>query len=1490
MRAAGRADAAGDTEAARQLVRAAVQERERAAQMPAIPPAPPTPTVDPVPAPQPVQGALPTFVVNEPEDEVQVVATEAELPGAFLPRQEPGRLPATFESPEETAERIAALVDERLQRRLEERDDTVGDVDKFLEDERERIEGDVDRQRGRMVIAGREDEPVEPTVFLPPTRPTRIQKVRERSGADGDFEGFLSEEVETLYRDPDTGELREPTAFEELFETFAAQPVMTEAEARARDDKVRRAREDVRRRIAAGEEVSFEEAQVLDPAMSTPRTVLGALDDAMKTEGETGGVYESGLGATLRSVPAFLSALAREGYFQGLGYEVDEDGQPIDPSDFGYKVAQAREALGIPAVLRSLPSGAGTMPAFAPLPLPGVAIYARRQPDTVGTDPEARRQRPDVDVPSILDDPSGWFEGEARRIARTISNDRGMGDDFVDAPELRAAYADIYGDPDAAFWGGSLFDVIIPAGPGTALRKGKAALEFFTSAAGESTALQKAADALITTAEVNNQTRAQRSFTNAAADVAAIVVPGRASEGRLVRKVADNVVDITPGLDDTQRAAMKAAVKVDSTTPEQVVRDMAKAIDRPVSNPDVQRLLTEVQLRTPDDMVMVSEAVAVPRKVAPQTRKVMGKAIRELQQAATPAEQAAILRRYEMPAYAKRVEEAGGLDKLDPRVQNVLREQVKTQAAYRAVPEIARAVRKADKVSEFQVYVERMAELVPSATRGAYGPLMRRIAAVYGSKAYKVTPVSVAKATRALQAAGASATREIKRALITEARTSRTAEEALDRVFARELGGENPDSLYSKILGDMYGGEKVPQLMRSLAVDNAALGGRLLDDIPSVQTLRRIDEHLVATGGVNRVGPGPEVERAMLRTILEEGVRKRRALGGKEFEAAIVADGTRRVDVPENVGGFFKVPERLDPAAGAPGSRLREYRVLADPATEGRLIEGTDELVKVLGNEPGLARLGWGNWLTEKTSRIAQGVRDAEYAMRYGYYLPNVPYMVGRAIALPIVSIATIGAENTMRALARSAGKAVDAAANLYPRSRRLGLGVVDPDGVYYSPKVLDDLLEVHGGLGRSAIDQARVNRIGRDIIDQVERTAGGRELLSAANPLRPDAVNFYQKTAEAIELSYRRSVFESAIAHGILPSDAALLARESLLNLGEVPSALTNTLGTFFVDAGEKYLAYLKFAGLAVRNPQQITRAAKATRLEQKRRDPYGLEGDRTLRALGIVPVRTKDRDTVIYGPESPHTRPIEQTLDILRTSEFTVRRLAELVDRGLDAKYSGALDAGLEGAGELVRYGASELLPGVLDALEKEVGPLSRGARPGRALKTFDDEEAFWVALLAADYADPRHESGVWQTTVNLLDPKVVMPPAGLELDKATAPDIWTAQPPEGTPFIALGLTRDGVPRYKVFEPSKTGLRNLRAIRSATPDLLEQALGAGASLYGSSDNVDVDALFPEGATAAVGRFVGAQTTPAAERDPRAVRAKQTEAIRGVREDVVIE
>ena len=1478
MQAARRADAAGDEAAARRLVQAAVKVRDTAPERPVAEPEAPEPA-EPLAVEYATQDeAVPTFEI---EGGPQTVETEADLPPFELPRQEPERLPATFRPVEETRKSIEELVDERVQAILEERDELVTDATRAEAEARRRVEEDIARQRGRMVIAGREDKPVEPTSFLPMGRPTRIVNRRVRAQAGEDFEGFLTDQVERLYRDPDTGALRKPSPFEELVETFAAQPLMTEAEARAADERLQAQKAAIRERMRAGEKVGFEEAQLVDPGMSFGRTIAGAVESAMREEDETGGVYESALGATLRSVPAFLSAALRAGSF----YDVDEEGRPVDPESLAYNVAQLREGLGLPAVVTRVPTITGTIPTATPFPLPGLAVEQRRR-DTVGTDPEARRARPQVDAPSILDDPSGWFAAEAERIARTIQNDRGMGDDFVDSPEVRAAYVDLYGDPDAAYWAGTLADVFVPAGPGTAFRTGKRALQTATELAGETKTAARLADELITRAEASNATRAERSLSNALADVAAVVVPGRASDGRVVRVVADKVLDITPGLTDTERAAMKAAVKPTSNTPAEVVRDMAKAIDKPATDADVQRLLTEVELRTPDDLVMVTEAVAVPRKLAPQARKVAGDAFRELQTAETAADQAAILRRYEMPAYARQVEEAGGLAELDPRLQNVLREQVKTQALYRAVPEISRRVRKTETLSEFNTYLDRMSELKPAIGKGASGPLMRRLGAMYGSFNYALTPASVSKAIRALEAAGASATREVKRALVAEARASRSAEEALDKVFARELGDLEPDALYARILGDMYGGEVVPNLMKRLAVDDAALGGQLLGRTPTLESLRRLDTHAVANGYVKAHGRGPEIDRAMLRAILEEGVRKRRALGGKEFEAALVASGTRRADVPENVGGFFRVPERLDPQAGAPGVRMREYRILGDPTTEGRLIEGTDELVKVLGNEPGLQRLGFGEWLAAQTGRLAANIRDAEYGMRYGYYLPNVPYLVGRAVALPIVSIATIGAENTMRSLARAAGKVVPDGVPLYPRSRRMGLGITDPDGVYYSPKVLDDLLEAHGGLGRTAIEQARISRLGDDIIREVETAAGGRgaQLLSDANPFNPYLRNFYQKTAEAIELSYRRSVFEAGIAHGLLPSDAALLARRSLLDYASTPGIITDTVGSLFVDAGEMYQLALQFGDLAARNPQYLTRIAKATRAKQKAQDRYGLEGDRTLRALGIVP--TQADELTIYGPDSPHLRPIEKTLDLLRSADFVAQRLVELRKTTGRADFSGALDTGLEAAGEVVRYGASQLLPGVLDAFEATVGKdMGRATEQGRDLQTFDDREAFWAALLAADYADPRHDDGTWNATIDLLQPKVVKPPGDLAVPGH--PDLWAAQPPEGVPHIALGLTREGVPRYKVFEPSEVGLRNLQAIRSTPLRSLESAFGAAASYYGSSDNIEVDALFPEGAPGVVGRLLGGRAVPSAMREEDVQRARQSEAIRAVREDV---
>ena len=231
-------------------------------------------------------------------------ATPVEPVPTRWPVTEAPTMPTQLEPVEDTQRRLEELVDQRVQDALDRRDELLKpeQVDAFVAREEARAERDIAEQRNQMLIAG-QDEPVAPTTFFPPGRPTRMVDGRQRVGAEGDFEGFLSQDVERLYRDPDTGKLRPATGFEELVETFAAQPVMTEAEARRADEAVQEQRDAIRFRMQAGEEISPAEAQLVDPSMSVSRSAKAVLDYAMKSEAETGGVYESMLAATLRATP-----------------------------------------------------------------------------------------------------------------------------------------------------------------------------------------------------------------------------------------------------------------------------------------------------------------------------------------------------------------------------------------------------------------------------------------------------------------------------------------------------------------------------------------------------------------------------------------------------------------------------------------------------------------------------------------------------------------------------------------------------------------------------------------------------------------------------------------------------------------------------------------------------------------------------------------------------------------------------------------------------------------------------------------------------------------------------------------------------------------------------------------------------------------------------------------------------------------------------------
>ena len=209
LEAARRADAAGDAEAARRLVQAA-----------------------------------------KAAGEAEAAATFSQAQARPLPRMEPQN-PAFAPVPD-IERRITEAVQKKAKEEVAVRGPTLPTgasiAEARAEREKEAREA-AEKARARTVQPGVE-RPVEPGM-LPIFRPTRVEEVpfveltpggqrvlAERAFEYGPFdpEALLASqepEVRRMYRDPATGELREPSLTEEFVESFAQQTEVPEARFRA---------------------------------------------------------------------------------------------------------------------------------------------------------------------------------------------------------------------------------------------------------------------------------------------------------------------------------------------------------------------------------------------------------------------------------------------------------------------------------------------------------------------------------------------------------------------------------------------------------------------------------------------------------------------------------------------------------------------------------------------------------------------------------------------------------------------------------------------------------------------------------------------------------------------------------------------------------------------------------------------------------------------------------------------------------------------------------------------------------------------------------------------------------------------------------------------------------------------------------------------------------------------------------------------------------
>jgi hypothetical protein len=1388
-------------------------------------------------------------------------------------------------------------------------------------------------------------------------------------------------EGERVYVDPTTGETRQPTFTEELFESFARQPIMSEAAARAAAKRTAEAQKELDRRTAKGEEVGlFEYAGPLFSGILSSRDEKGA------------GTVETSLGSALRGTLGVVSTLAQEGYFRGLGYEVDENGAPLDPNDFGYIVKQVRDEIGLPDVLQTSKTGFG-------VPLPGVATQSTQRKASQ-FDPEGRRRISGIEVPSILEDPKGFIDAEARRIARSHASGRTFADEFFDSPTTRAYYAKMYGDEDAAFWAGSIADLAIPSGVGSVARAAKAVGKL--GVAGGAAATLKAAD-------VFPGVRALDPF----ADVAAAVTSGKASDARVVRKVADKVID-SMLIDEQVAQAAKSAIKPGSTELWQIMDDVGpvlspgnyrapwagpvargrgvesslKAVRDSKMSPAAKSFYAQLVRNVPDDMVMVTDRIAVPRALAADAERIgvearkfalqrtntelaadiqrmrrvfqgptpeldrmeqileranrralnlpgekvfldakeraafdklgrgVAKEFNDAVIAAGPSAQAGIPLQRSLWTVKNREEllrAAGGSTEelrfggelVDNRVaMDVLVNEIADRAILRAIPQRARLSRD---LTAAQVAI-RGAEKSLSTRLTGTGRVARRLRAVVGPRSpLDVETVASILARRDLRAAAQTALRATGKRLAEDAKRLGSVDEAIDDMIFDTFDKNNVpiQEVWIKSLEAIYGD---PELARAVYSNADATGILALGRYPTVQGLRAVDQLFASAGKfagrVNFVDdsfeplskiPGfkkvmnllmPDYQQGLFKVIMEEGVRKDLAAKFKQRDVldagiSVALDPTldlldqaddlaRKLQQDSLSPGFTGVSSVTD--AGDNSARLRVYDINASKYEKElagsaeafvQFAEGLSPRVRSDLRQAASAAYDWA---------IVGAGRNISTKLKYGYVLPNIPYVGIKALQPVVFSLMTSGLERTVDSLGSLAS---------VMRRKTLGGGLYTDAGRYFSPQELEDLAR-DAGLGYSALETERVGTLAYDIMKDAQKAAknanggyGNMAWQAISYEINPLTRAFGQRIAEAVELSFRQAVFESRLAAGDTVSQAADAARKSALDYAEVPGPVRDWVGRYVADAAQYWQMTVALASVAKRSPGAARVFYKAQMARARNQDPYGVHGDQGLRSLGVIST-DKGKSYLLPGIDALWT-PVEAALSaaaaVNQAAAIPLRALAE------ESAASNMVTEFTEGGLRLAFSAAEHAFPLLTRVLElTESGPKLEGRAGERQAKMLTEEGAFWAAAVIAHTLDPEHQ-GAWKAFNAIYEPEFVEPPPNLAAypgAKDFRRQYWAKAPPGGTPYLISGKDLEtGETVYRVFQPSKKGLLKMAYLRSLPVEPLERLGWTLASLTGVSEGefIRANPAIPktEGAADALQFVLPRAPEPAAERQRQA-------------------
>ncbi len=771
------------------------------------------------------------------------------------------------------------------------------------------------------------------------------------------------------------------------------------------------------------------------------------------------------------------------------------------------------------------------------------------------------------------------------------------------------------------------------------------------------------------------------------------------------------------------------------------------------------------------------------------------------------------------------------------------------------------------------------------------------------------------------------------------------AEEAWDTILDSLYGGEVKNKLKPLLARDSDTVWKDLGVVKTVDPETGAISAEFTK-YPTIRQVKDVDLHYTRQGDLtgvagavlgSRYATGPDVQMAFIKAGVENGLKKdiiAKKLLTTQVKAAVPEEASFAPpyikDGPDDAGMPFSAwaaslaqpqtkgeAERAartlmaNPASGS-FNQLPPYlkgmlsprysSIPGDTIVANQINEGAEALFRMLEGVPVKQRA----YLTSNvlTDFLGKTARNLATRWNTGYILPNIVPGAERIASTAITPMVTLGVGRAMRAYGRQGREAVR---KVFSR-RKHGGGLTTPDGQYLSPKMLEGMAAEYG-IGVSRLESARVGSLATDIRNDARaaaRAVGAHKGLKKEwfqflfDEVNPAGKSYWYSLADGFERNYRKSVFETALAAGETPDNAAALARRSHFDYAATPSVLKEKVAQLFGNAGFAYHAGLQLMSGALNSPKKVNALIKAHREQAKAQDPYNLHGDAALKSLHILKLGGEE----FYLPSNPALVPIEEAVALARRGDRfldNVRFAMNQTDDGLSAVVEGGesvLYNGMLGAASL---GVDALLPSVLESYDRFMAGDSYKSQDVPEAAQMSDDKMFWAMALVANAKDPYHqEGGAWGTFVSIFPHERIAPPP--ELADPTDPTgrRWLSQPPDGIPHLLWEPEPGKLPTYYAIKPKGEALRRIRAMRTIDFAGLDRALPFyAASVEGPSDaelgitkegdEVGPSRFYPEGRVPETVGEATLELLPRVTGGGRAAQVQQRQLMKDIREDIEV-